>query len=208
MNLNTIASGTAIVSLTTARNNQSLVRELQQRLTTLGFQPGPIDGIWGNRTQSAFTAFITRNQLKANEISPRTAQLLLGIQPRPATPTPAPRPTPAPTPTNPAILQPSHSPTAYNLNADSRADPSTARNFNADPSTHTDSYTSPIPCSNWTSICSTDPSHPNRTARDRFRGFHLANEPNQCRSAFDSSNSARTRCNGTQSRSDRWTLGR
>ena len=111
MNLNTIASGTAIVALTTARNNQTLTREIQQRLTTLGFQPGPIDGIWGNRTQSAFTAFITRNQLKANEISPRTAQILLGIQPRPATPTPAPRPTPAPTPTSPTILQPTPAPT-------------------------------------------------------------------------------------------------
>ncbi|GAP98785.1 N-acetylmuramidase domain-containing protein [Leptolyngbya sp. NIES-2104] len=111
MNLNTIASGTAIVALTTVRNNQNLTREVQQRLTSLGFQPGLVDGIWGNRTQSAFTAFATRNRLQADVISPRAAQVLLGIQPRPTTPTPPPRPTPVPTPTPPTIAQPPATPT-------------------------------------------------------------------------------------------------
>ncbi|MER3433691.1 MAG: hypothetical protein C4288_09705 [Leptolyngbya sp. ERB_1_1] len=99
MNLKTIASGTATISLTTVRNSQSLTKEVQQRLIALGFQPGSVDGVWGNRTQSAFTAFATRNQLKGDEISPRAAQLLLGIQPRPTQPsTPRPAPsTPAPT---------------------------------------------------------------------------------------------------------------
>lgn len=103
MNLNTIASGTATIALTTVQNSQSLTREVQQRLTALGFQPGVVDGIWGNRTQSAFTAFATRNQLKADGISPRAAQLLLGIQPRPAQPTPTPTPPPQFAPATQAI---------------------------------------------------------------------------------------------------------
>jgi peptidoglycan hydrolase-like protein with peptidoglycan-binding domain len=89
MNLNSIASGTATIALTTVQSNQNLIRELQQRLTALGFQPGPIDGLWGNRTQGAYTAFATRNQFKPTEISPRAAQVLLGIPARP-TPTPTP----------------------------------------------------------------------------------------------------------------------
>ncbi len=114
MNLNSIASGTATIALTTIQNSQSLTKEVQQRLIALGFQPGAVDGVWGNRTQSAFVAFASRSQLKSDGVSPRSAQLLLGIQPKPtpsppsvqqppATPTPTPRPpttsTPIPTPT-------------------------------------------------------------------------------------------------------------
>ena len=103
MNLNSIASGTATTTLTTIRNSQSLTREVQQRLIVLGFQPGAVDGAWGNRTQSAFAAFASRNQLRLDEVSPRAAQLLLGIQPKPASP--------RPTPSNSTVLQPSPTPT-------------------------------------------------------------------------------------------------
>lgn len=97
MNLNSIASGTATVSLTIVQSDQTLIRELQQRLIALGFEPGSVDGIWGNRTQSAYAAFATRNQFKSSEIAPRAAQVLLGIPARP-TPTPTPATTATPTP--------------------------------------------------------------------------------------------------------------
>ncbi len=84
MNLNRIATGTQATPLSAVRNNQAFTKEVQQRLISLGFQPGTIDGIWGNRTQTAFIAFATRNQLKADEISPRAAQILLKITPKPA----------------------------------------------------------------------------------------------------------------------------
>lgn len=84
MNLNRIATGTQATPISAVRNNQALTQEVQQRLISLGFQPGVVDGIWGNRTQTAFAAFATRNQLKADEISPRAAQILLKITPKPA----------------------------------------------------------------------------------------------------------------------------
>jgi TPR repeat protein len=36
---------------------QGLVREIQQRLTTLGFEPGPVDGLFGQKTRAAIVAF-------------------------------------------------------------------------------------------------------------------------------------------------------
>ena len=33
------------------------MRSVQERLTRLGYQPGPVDGVWGNRTRDALVAF-------------------------------------------------------------------------------------------------------------------------------------------------------
>jgi len=38
-------------------HDASLVREVQQALNEKGFNPGPIDGKWGPRTQAALTKF-------------------------------------------------------------------------------------------------------------------------------------------------------
>jgi peptidoglycan hydrolase-like protein with peptidoglycan-binding domain len=114
-NLNRIASGTTTIALVIIRNSQNLTREVQQRLTTIGFQPGAIDGVWGSRTQSAFATFASLNQLKSDEITPKAAQILLGIQPKPDLPAPPPSqptdlppsatPLPQPTPRFAAITQ-------------------------------------------------------------------------------------------------------
>ncbi|NDJ18008.1 N-acetylmuramidase domain-containing protein [Myxacorys almedinensis] len=96
MILSDIASGASIYPLTLLRSDRDLTKNLQQRLTILGFSPGPIDGIWGNKTQAAFDAFVKKHQLKADEISPKTAQLLL--PPVVSTPPPAPQSPPPPKP--------------------------------------------------------------------------------------------------------------
>jgi TPR repeat protein len=36
---------------------RQLVREIQQRLTDLGYAPGPVDGLFGGKTRSAIQAF-------------------------------------------------------------------------------------------------------------------------------------------------------
>lgn len=96
MNLKEIASGTITYALVSVQSDRDLTRELQQRLTAHGFNPGPVDGLWGNRTQAAFTQFAQRFQLPTNDLGPRTAQRLLQAVAQPS-PTPAPRPAPAPT---------------------------------------------------------------------------------------------------------------
>lgn len=113
MNLKTIASGTTTYPIASVQSDRELTREIQQRLTAQGFNPGPVDGLWGNRTQAAFTAFTQKFQLRATELTPRAAQLLQPpvAQPSP-TPAPAPRPAPSPTPTPvPSTTTPKPSPT-------------------------------------------------------------------------------------------------
>ncbi|NJR52404.1 MAG: peptidoglycan-binding protein [Leptolyngbyaceae cyanobacterium CSU_1_3] len=56
MNLRDIAAASATWQVASIRADRSLTREIQQRLVSLGFQPGPVDGLWGNGTQSAFAA--------------------------------------------------------------------------------------------------------------------------------------------------------
>ena len=46
------------------RRPSPLVAEAQERLTALGFQPGPVDGFFGPRTRTAIVAFQTDNQLR------------------------------------------------------------------------------------------------------------------------------------------------
>ncbi|KAM3112854.1 N-acetylmuramidase domain-containing protein [Phormidesmis sp. 146-33] len=103
MNLRDLAAASATWQIASVRADRDLTREVQQRLILLGYQPGPVDGLWGNGTQAAYAAFARANQLKPEELSPRAAQLLLRINQTPAprptpTPTPTPRPTPTPTP--------------------------------------------------------------------------------------------------------------
>ncbi|WP_017444822.1 TIGR02594 family protein [Gayadomonas joobiniege] len=65
------------------------IRNLQQALTDLGFDPGPIDGIPGRRTRQAIIAFQSANSLLADGIvGPQTRavinqQIQLNLQPDP-----------------------------------------------------------------------------------------------------------------------------
>jgi hypothetical protein len=54
-----------------------LTRQIQQGLEAMGHQPGPVDGLWGGRTQNAYTAFARAYGFNANELSPIAALMLL-----------------------------------------------------------------------------------------------------------------------------------
>lgn len=52
---------------------------IQQRLAHKGYDPGPVDGVWGRRTESAVRAFQSDNGLLADGIvGPKTFQTLFG----------------------------------------------------------------------------------------------------------------------------------
>ena len=90
-----------------------MVREIQQLLTDLGYQPGPVDGLFGRKTGSAITAFQRDASLtQTGEPSPSLLERLRETRsaaiPRPspapqpsgsaAAPAPLPAPSPAPAP--------------------------------------------------------------------------------------------------------------
>lgn len=53
---------------------QKLVREIQQILTNLGYEPGPIDGLYGSKTRAAIQAFQRENALEPSGLA--TIQVL------------------------------------------------------------------------------------------------------------------------------------
>ena len=55
------------------------MRGVQQRLTRLGFKPGPVDGVWGNRTREALVAFQRSAGLSASGRLDGRTLLELGI---------------------------------------------------------------------------------------------------------------------------------
>jgi hypothetical protein len=90
MNLKDIATSPIEWQLISVREDAALVREIQQNLLRLGFNPGTANGIWTASSQSAYQSFAKANQLNVTVLTPKAAKLLL--QPRP-TPQPTPRPT-------------------------------------------------------------------------------------------------------------------
>lgn len=54
----------------------STVRDLQRALQKAGFQPGPIDGVYGSQTKSAVTAYQTKNKLSTGGLTMRTLKAL------------------------------------------------------------------------------------------------------------------------------------
>ncbi|MBE9178115.1 peptidoglycan-binding protein [Oculatella sp. LEGE 06141] len=55
-------------------------KELQQHLKNRGFDPGPIDGVWGPQTHSALIAFQTENQLEPTGIPDVWTREALGLR--------------------------------------------------------------------------------------------------------------------------------
>ncbi len=67
----------------TGRTRSSLVRAVQERLTQLGYHPGPADGLIGRRTRSAIKAFQSTAGLRVNgKISNELLQKLEQSYPR------------------------------------------------------------------------------------------------------------------------------
>jgi hypothetical protein len=87
------------------------VREVQRRLTRLGYRPGPVDGLFGPRTQAAARWFQYKHGLpttgRVNRLTLTVLRARSGHRPLPQTPKPTtaapsptqPNPTPATTPT-------------------------------------------------------------------------------------------------------------
>lgn len=68
-------SGIGVVSAGRASRNQ--VRAVQAELRRLGYDPGPIDGVMGQRTTSAITAFQRASQLpQTGSLTPETLSRL------------------------------------------------------------------------------------------------------------------------------------
>jgi hypothetical protein len=54
MNLRDIALGTVVYPLAAIRADATTTRDIQSRLLSWGYQPGPADGGWGQRTEDAY----------------------------------------------------------------------------------------------------------------------------------------------------------
>jgi len=61
-----------------AIDRQRLVREIQQNLTSLGYDPGPIDGLFGKKTRTAIQKFQQKQGLK--EDGQATTKLLKSLK--------------------------------------------------------------------------------------------------------------------------------
>ena len=80
------------------------VREVQRRLRSLGYHPGPVDGLYGPRTERAARRFQEARRLRADAVvGPRT---LLALRTRDDARRPAATPPPAPAPLPTAVPAP------------------------------------------------------------------------------------------------------
>ncbi len=79
MNLKDIALGTVIYPLATIRADATTSRDIQSRLLSWGYQPGPADGQWANRTEDAYMAFARDFSYSTTALTPRTAAHLVSL---------------------------------------------------------------------------------------------------------------------------------
>ncbi|NJN49761.1 MAG: peptidoglycan-binding protein [Alkalinema sp. RL_2_19] len=110
-NLQAVANQSATFTLFSLRDNPLIAREIQDKLKGMGYDPGPVDGLWGKTTQAAFTAFAQANQYPGDRLSPKVAQKLLAraaVPPVAAPPPPPPVieqiPIPIPPPTTDVVV--------------------------------------------------------------------------------------------------------
>lgn len=65
----TAAVGTAVVAITRPTDKAGILA-LQQKMKAAGFDPGPLDGLWGPRTQAAYDKYIAANPAAATATTP------------------------------------------------------------------------------------------------------------------------------------------
>ncbi|WOB43246.1 hypothetical protein HNI00_08800 [Thermoleptolyngbya oregonensis NK1-22] len=123
LTLRAIAADTMSYAIDSIRSNRALVQSVQASLNRIGHTVGTATGDWNHSTDVAYRAFTAKHKLTPDELSPRSASLLLSLPtvhtppaPSPAPiAQPAPNPTPAPSPdpaARPApIAQPAPNPT-------------------------------------------------------------------------------------------------
>lgn len=110
-----LRAATSVVKLGTGYrtpHGSQRVRSIQRRLRALGYAPGPVDGLFGPRTEHAVTRFQTDHRLAADgAVGPKTSKRLM---PRATPSTPAhvddritARPPAMPTAERPLTLRPS-----------------------------------------------------------------------------------------------------
>lgn len=72
-------SGRSASGVTASTRDAGLVREVQQALNDKGFNPGPIDGKWGPRTQAALTKFQNSEGISASRRLDEQTLAALGV---------------------------------------------------------------------------------------------------------------------------------
>ncbi len=73
------ASATPDIPAISAMSEAQIITEIQQRLTALGYSPGPADGVWGARTERAAASFAVDQDLEALELSGGFLQVLRDV---------------------------------------------------------------------------------------------------------------------------------
>lgn len=126
LTLRAIAADKISYAIGSIRSNRALVQSVQASLNRIGHTVGTATGDWNHPTEVAYRAFAAKHQLPPDELSPRSASLLLSLPTVHTPPTPAPslasiaqpapkstpasNPTPALSPTS--IAQPAPAPPA------------------------------------------------------------------------------------------------
>ena len=87
------------ISTASAEEGASLVRKIQEALKAQGFDPGPLDGFWGSKTESALKEFQESKGLEGSgKFTPKTKRNLFSSAEGSASPAAHPgKSAPAPT---------------------------------------------------------------------------------------------------------------
>ncbi|MFQ5329137.1 MAG: peptidoglycan-binding protein [Thermodesulfobacteriota bacterium] len=75
-----VASFIVLPGQATARDGSPTIHETQKRLKSSGFNPGPIDGLWGGRTERALTSFQKESGLPVTGRLDRATRKKLGVK--------------------------------------------------------------------------------------------------------------------------------
>ncbi len=75
-----------MLTKTAVADNAATIKQVQQTLASLGVDPGPIDGLWGKRTQAALKKFQEKRGLTVTGKLDEATKVALGVGPEKVTP--------------------------------------------------------------------------------------------------------------------------